>query len=111
MVRAAQQEAARSQKRSSKGRDPRVRRAYFPELGDDHYESLVTVPVFSRTGYVIGAITLHAEGPHEFASADLDFLEHPTSLIAGAVGNARLFEETRARVDLLSDLDTLEGYS
>jgi GAF domain-containing protein len=87
--------------------DPRVQRAYFPELGDEHYESLVTVPVFSRSGDVIGAITLHAEAPHEFARADLDFLEHTASLIAGAVENARLFEEASARVDLLSDLSRL----
>jgi GAF domain-containing protein/sugar diacid utilization regulator len=87
--------------------DPRVQRAYFPELGDEHYESLVTVPIFSRSGDVIGAITLHAEAPHEFARADLDFLEHTASLIAGAVDNARLFEEASSRVDLLSDLSRL----
>jgi GAF domain-containing protein len=87
--------------------DPRVRRAYFPELGDEHYQSLVTVPIFARSGDVIGAITLHAEAPHEFARADLDFLEHTASLIAGAVDNARLFEEASARVDLLSDLSHL----
>ena len=87
--------------------DPRVRRAYFPELGDEHYQSIATVPVFARSGDVIGAITLHAEAPHEFARADLDFLEHTASLIAGAVDNARIFEEANARVDLLSDLSRL----
>lgn len=87
--------------------DPRVRRAYFPELGDEHYQSLVTVPVFARSGEAVGAITLHAEAPHEFARSDLDFLEHTASLIAGAVDNARLFEETSARVELLSDLSRL----
>jgi GAF domain-containing protein len=87
--------------------DPRVRRAYFPELGDEHYQSLVTVPVFARSGDAVGAITLHAEAPHEFARSDLDFLEHTASLIAGAVDNARLFEETSARVELLSDLSRL----
>src|SRR3989442_10823170 len=54
--------------------DPRVRRAYFPELGDEVYQSLVSVPIFSRAGDVIGVITLHADAPHEFARADLDFL-------------------------------------
>jgi GAF domain-containing protein len=87
--------------------DPRVRRAYFPELGDEHYQSLVTVPVFARSGDAVGAITLHAEAPHEFARSDLDFLEHTASLIAGAVDNARLFEEANARVELLSDLSRL----
>ena len=84
--------------------DPRVRRAYFPELGDEVYQSLVSVPIFARSGEVIGVITLHADAPHEFARADLDFLEHTASLIAGAVENARLYEEATARVALLTDL-------
>jgi len=87
--------------------DPRVRRAYFPELGDEVYQSLVSVPIFARNGELIGVITLHAEAPHEFARADLDFLEHTASLIAGAVDNARLYEEATARVELLSDLSDL----
>lgn len=87
--------------------DPRVRRAYFPELGDKVYQSLVSVPIFGRSGTVIGAITLHAEAPHEFTRDDLDFLEHTASLIAGAVENARLYEEATARVATLSALSQL----
>ncbi len=87
--------------------DPRVRRAYFPELGDEVYQSLVSVPIFARSGEVIGVITLHADAPHEFARADLDFLEHTASLIAGAVENARLYEEATARVGLLTNLSRL----
>jgi GAF domain-containing protein len=87
--------------------DTRVRRAYFPELGDEVYQSLVSVPIFARAGDVIGVITLHAEAPHEFARTDLDFLEHTASLISGAVENARLYEDATARVELLSDLSTL----
>jgi sugar diacid utilization regulator/putative methionine-R-sulfoxide reductase with GAF domain len=87
--------------------DPRVRRAYFPALGDEVYQSLVSVPIFSRAGAVSGVITLHAEAPHEFARSDLDFLEHTASLITGAVENARLYEEATERVALLVDLSRL----
>ena len=87
--------------------DPRVRRAYFPELGDEVYQSLVSVPIFARSGDILGVITLHAEAPHEFGRTDLDFLEHTASLIAGAVDNARLYEEATARIALLSDLSRL----
>jgi GAF domain-containing protein len=87
--------------------DPRVRRAYFPELGDEVYQSLVSVPMFSRSGEVIGVITLHADAPHEFTRDDLDFLEHTASLIGGAVENARLYEEATERVATLSDLSRL----
>ena len=87
--------------------DPRVRRAYFPEMGDEVYQSLVSVPIFARSGDVTGVITLHADAPHEFAREDLDFLEHTASLIAGAVENARLYEEATARVSLMSDISSL----
>jgi len=87
--------------------DPRVRRAYFPELGDDVYQSLVSVPIFARGGDVLGVITLHAEAPHEFGRDDVDFLEHTASLVAGAVENARLYEEATRRVRALTDLSRL----
>jgi sugar diacid utilization regulator len=87
--------------------DPRVRRAYFPELGDEVYQSLVSAPIFGRAGDVIGVITLHAEAPFEFGRSDLDFLEHTAALIGGAVENARLYEDATAKVSLLSDLSQL----
>jgi GAF domain-containing protein len=85
--------------------DPRVK--YFPEFEEERFQSLVSVPVFDRDGDVMGVISLHAEAPHEFVRADLDFLEHTASLIGGAVENARLYEEAAARVDLLTDLSSL----
>jgi GAF domain-containing protein len=85
--------------------DPRV--LYFPEFEEERFQSLVSVPVFARDGDVIGVVNLHAEAPHEFARADLDFLEHTASLVAGAVENARLYEEETHRVALLTDLSRL----
>ena len=85
--------------------DPRVK--YFPELDEEHFQSLVSVPMFGRDGEVMGVISLHAEAPHEFAHDDLEFLEHTASLIAGAVENARLYEQSTARVDLLTELSRL----
>jgi GAF domain-containing protein/transposase-like protein len=85
--------------------DPRVK--YFPELEEEDFQSLVSVPMFDRDGDVMGVITLHAEAPHEFNRADLDFLEHTAWLMAGAVENARLYEESTARVTLLTSLSRL----
>jgi len=85
--------------------DPRV--VYFPEFEEERFQSLVSVPVFSRAGEVIGVISLHAVAPHEFARADLDFLEHTASLVAGAMENARLYEEATSKVELLTDLSRL----
>jgi GAF domain-containing protein len=85
--------------------DPRV--VYVPELEEEHYQSQVSVPILSRAGEAIGVITLHARAPHEFRPQDLAFLEHAASLIAGAIENARLYEEAVARVEQLTQLSEL----
>ena len=85
--------------------DPRV--INVPELEEEQYQSLVAVPILSRAGDAIGVITLHARAPHEFRPADLAFLEHAASLIAGAIENARLYEEAVSRVEQLTQLSAL----
>jgi GAF domain-containing protein len=85
--------------------DSRVK--YFPELEEERFQSLVSVPIFARDAEVLGVIALHAEAPHEFGRDDLDLLEHTASLIAGAVENARLYENATARITLLSELSRL----
>ena len=85
--------------------DPRV--LYVPELDEDQYQSLASVPVFGRSGEVIGAITLHAQAPHEFNRSDLDFLEHTASLVAVASENAHLYEVATEKVGVLTELSGL----
>lgn len=85
--------------------DPRV--VYVPELEEEQFQSLVSVPIFARAGELIGVITLHAEAPYEFGRADLEFLEHTASLVAGAVENAGLYDQATARVALLTQLSDL----
>jgi len=85
--------------------DPRVK--FFPELEDEQFQSLVSVPIFSRAVDVIGVITLHAVAPHEFGRGDLDFLEHTAALVAGAIENAHLYEDATRKVGLLTELSRL----
>lgn len=85
--------------------DPRV--VYVPELEEERYQSLVAVPILSRAGDAVGVITLDARAPHEFRPQDLTFLEHAASLIAGAIENARLYEEAVGRVEQLTKLSNL----
>ena len=56
---------------------------------------------------MIGVIALHAEAPREFTRADSDFLVHAASLVAGAIENARLYEDTRRRLSLVEGLADL----
>ncbi|MDQ3866447.1 MAG: GAF domain-containing protein, partial [Actinomycetota bacterium] len=85
--------------------DPRVK--YVPELDEERFQSLVAVPILARDGDSIGAILLHTEAPREFTETEADVLVSTASLVAGAIENARLYEETRRRVRELEHLTEL----
>ena len=85
--------------------DPRVK--YVPELEEEDYQSLLAVPIVGRSGDAIGAITAHTEAPREFTDDEVDFIVTSASLVASAIENARLYEETRLRVAELEQLTEL----
>jgi GAF domain-containing protein len=85
--------------------DPRVK--YVPELEEDRFQSLLAVPIVSRAGDLIGVITAHTVAPREFSDDEADFLVTSAALVAGAIENARLYEETRRRVLELEQLTEL----
>jgi GAF domain-containing protein len=85
--------------------DPRTK--YFPELEEERFQSLLAVPVIGRAGDVVGVITAHTEAPREFSDDEVDFLVTSASLVASAIENARLYEETRLRVVELERLGEL----
>ncbi|HEV3364788.1 MAG TPA: GAF domain-containing protein [Acidimicrobiia bacterium] len=85
--------------------DPRV--VYVPEMEEERFQSMVSVPVLSRAGDVIGVINLHTEAPREFDRDDLEFIEHTASLVAGAIENAGLYQDATRRVAMLTELSRL----
>jgi GAF domain-containing protein len=85
--------------------DPRMK--YVPELEEERFQSMVAVPVPARSGEVLGVIVLHTVAPREFDEGVLNFLAHTASLVAGAIENARLYEESRLRVEALTNLAEL----
>ena len=85
--------------------DPRVK--FVPELEEELFQSLVAVPILAREGEPSGAILLHTEAPREFTEHEVDVLVSTASLVAGAIENARLYEETRRRVNELEGLTEL----
>jgi GAF domain-containing protein len=88
--------------------DPRMK--YVPELEEEHFQSMVAVPMPARSGEVLGVVVLHTVAPREFDEGVLNFLVHTASLVAGAIENARVYEESRLRVDALTNLaDLSEG--
>jgi GAF domain-containing protein len=85
--------------------DPRVE--YVPELEEERFQSLLSVPIAARDGSVIGVISAHTEAPREFTQSEVDFLVTSASLVAGAIENARLYEEMRTRVRELEAITEL----
>jgi GAF domain-containing protein len=82
--------------------DPRMK--YVPELEEERFQSMVAVPMPARSGEVLGVVVLHTVAPREFDEGVLNFLAHTASLVAGAIENARVYEESRLRVDALTNL-------
>jgi hypothetical protein len=82
--------------------DPRNK--HVPELEEERFQSLVSVPITARDGTPMGAITLHTVAPREFTTSEVEVLVSSALLVAGAIENARLFEETRRRVGELEAL-------
>jgi GAF domain-containing protein len=85
--------------------DPRVK--YVPEMEEERFQSLLTVPIHGRGGARIGVISAHTEAPREFTQGEVDFLVSSATLVAGAIENARLYEEMRTRVRELEALTRL----
>jgi GAF domain-containing protein len=85
--------------------DPRMK--YVPELEEERFQSMVAVPILAKGDDVIGVVVLHTEAPHEFDGDVLNFLVHTASLVAGAIENAQLYEETTTRVQALTTLTQL----
>jgi GAF domain-containing protein len=82
--------------------DPRMK--YFAELEEEQFQSMAVVPIPSRSGDPLGTVVLHTEAPREFDEGVLNFLAHTASLVAGAIENARLYEETQRRVEGLTSV-------
>jgi GAF domain-containing protein len=85
--------------------DPRMK--YIPEIQEERFQSMVAIPVSARSGEVIGVVVLHTQAPREFDEPSLNFLVHTASLMAGAIENAKLYEDTRRRADALAALSAL----
>jgi GAF domain-containing protein len=85
--------------------DPRT--VYVAELEEERFQSMVAVPIPSRAGESIGAIVLHTVAPREFDEGILNVLGRAASLVAGAIENARLYEQARERVEALTRLSGL----
>ncbi|MGH7426167.1 MAG: GAF domain-containing protein, partial [Candidatus Methylomirabilales bacterium] len=74
---------------------------YFPTLGGDRYTSMLSMPLISPTGRLVGVVNLHTERRRDFTDRDIAFLSHVASLLAAAIEHAELFRELAAKEEAL----------
>ena len=85
--------------------DPRFR--YFPELEEEKFQSIMTVPILTRDHRLIGIITMHTVAPYEFTEQHQVFVSNTAALVAGAIENAQLYENTQRKLNILTSLSVL----
>ncbi len=78
-----------------KDSDPRYR--HFPELGGPGYSSMVSVPMATRPGGLVGVLNVHTRDRREFSDREVRLLTSIGSLVAGAMHQGRLHRQLAAR--------------
>lgn len=86
-------------------RDPRFR--YFPDLEEEKFQSTMTVPIIGKERNLIGVIAMQAEPPHEFSEHHQTFVINTAALVASAIENAQLYENTQRKLSILTSLAVL----
>src|SRR5713101_1817076 len=85
--------------------DPRFQ--YFPELEEEKFQSIMTVPIIGKERNLIGVITMHTVAPYEFSEHHQDFVSNTATLVASAIENAQLYENTQRKLSILTSLAVL----
>jgi signal transduction histidine kinase len=79
--------------------DPRYR--YIPALRGEDFASMVSVPVVTPLGHLVGVLNVHTKLRREFTSADVELLRSVAGLVAGAIENARLHSRLTEREEAM----------
>lgn len=85
--------------------DPRFRP--YPELEEEKFQSLMSVPILSKERLLIGVITVHTVAPYEFTEQHQTFALNTAALVGSAIENARLYENTQRKLNILTSLSML----
>ena len=85
--------------------DPRFQ--YFPDLEEEKFQSVLSVPITGKERNLIGVISLHTVAPYEFTTQQQTFTSTTAALVAGAIENAQLYENTERKLNILTSLSVL----
>src|SRR5262249_47583078 len=82
-----------------KAADPRYR--YIPALRGEEFTSMLSVPIVTPLGHLVGVLNVHTRARREFTGADVELLRSVAGLVAGAIENARLHRRLAEREEAL----------
>jgi GAF domain-containing protein len=85
--------------------DPRV--VHVPELEGERFQSMLAVPILSRTGGSLGVIGVHARAPRWFERREVEFIERVALMVAVAAELTFAAEEAAASAALVAGLSDL----
>jgi GAF domain-containing protein/sugar diacid utilization regulator len=85
--------------------DPRFQP--YPELEEEKFQSMMSVPILAKDRHLIGVITVHTVAPYEFTEQHQTFALNTAALVASAIENARLYENTQRKLNILTSLSML----
>ena len=79
------------------GQVRRPRYKYIPELRGKEFTSLLSVPLVSRSGKLVGAFNVHGRERRDFSRGRRQFLRSTSSLVAAAIEHANVFRALEER--------------
>src|SRR5579884_3801039 len=85
--------------------DPRFQ--YFPNLDEEQFQSIMAVPIITKDRRLVGVITTRTIAPYEFTEQQQVFASNVAALVAGAIENAQLYENTQRKLSILTSLSVL----
>ena len=74
---------------------------FIPELAEDRYQSILSVPLMWR-GDVIGVVNVRTQAPHDYSKTQVQLLSSIASQVAGAIAASRRFRSVEKRASHLS---------
>ena len=74
---------------------------FIPELNEDRYQSILSVPLIWR-GDVIGVVNVRTQAPHDYTMSQVQLLSSIAGQVAGAISASRQFRSAEKRASHLS---------
>src|SRR5947199_111840 len=74
---------------------------------EEKFQSIMTVPIIGKGRNLIGVITMHTVAPYEFTEQHQAFVSNTATLVASAIENAQLYENTQRKLSILTSLSVL----